>query len=63
MAKLLCRKCNRIRIDMVSAVKLLHCPLRNELLTQIAQLQLCGNIILKDCVEAGDPRIAYELIL
>ena len=28
-----------------------------------AGFQLCGNIILKDCVEAGDPRIAYELIL
>ena len=28
-----------------------------------AGFRLCGGIILKDCVEAGDPRIAYELIL
>ena len=28
-----------------------------------AGFQLCGNIILKDCVEAGDPRVAYEIIL
>jgi len=28
-----------------------------------AGFTFCGNIILKDCVEAGDPRIAYEYLL
>ena len=28
-----------------------------------AGFRLCGNIILKDCTEAGDPRVAYEIIL
>lgn len=28
-----------------------------------AGFTFCGSIILKDCVEAGDPRVAYEYLL
>ena len=46
-----------VRIDTHSG----NLPMQSAL--KKAGFVFCGNIILKDCCEAGDPRIAYEIIL